>query len=237
MNVEVRSARSTSTWPSRGLQIHRIFLKNPFAIRPEGGEDGQLMSLTTTPDQASTPPEPADIAEQATSSAPKPIAEFASRADFPKCAVGEFVDIGGFAGILVEIVNQSIKVKSPEGFTQSFNFNRLRTIYGPKQITEPVEMNSVKEQRRPLEKEVATAAPAPKREFIEDPDFSSPVKPITDFAGRSDFPKCVYGAHIDIAGYPGVVVEIVNQSVKVRSMQGVTRSYNAPGLRKLYGQG
>ena len=212
-------------------------LKIPFAIRTEQGENGQLMSLTTIPDQAPTTPQPADVGETILSGVPKPIAEFASRADFPKCALGRFVDIGGFAGILVEIVNQSIKVKSSEGITQSFNFNRLRTIYGPRQITEPVEPTPMMEQRRPAEKEAAIAPPAPKREFIEDPDFSAPVKSISEFAGRSDFPKCAYGAHIEIAGYPGVVVEIVNQSVKVRSIQGVTRSYNVPGLRKLYGQG
>lgn len=196
------------------------------------------MSLTTTPDQTPTTSQPAAVtAESPVSGVPRSIAEFAGRADFPKCAVGEFVDIGGFAGILVEIVNQSIKVKSPEGITQSFNFNRLRTLYGPAQRPEPVEISPVKERSKPTEKEVAVAPPAPKREFIEEPDFSAPVKPITEFAGRSDFPKCAYGAHIEIAGYPGVVVEIVNQSVKVRSVQGVTRSYNAPGLRKLYGQG
>jgi len=195
------------------------------------------MSLTTTPDQAPITPQPADVAGQTVSGVPKPIAEFAGRADFPKCAVGEFVDIGGFAGVLVEIVNQSIKVKSSEGITQSFNYNRLRTIYGPKQRPEPLETSPMREQSRSGEKEAAPSRPIPKREFIEEPDFSAPVKPITEFAGRPDFPKCVYGAHIDIAGYPGVVVEIVNQSVKVRSVQGVTRSYNAPGLRKLYGQG
>ena len=213
------------------------FLKIPFAIPVERGEDGQLMSLTTTPDQTPITPQTAVVAGSPVAVVPKPIAEFAGRADFPRCAVGEFVDIGGFAGILVEIVNQSIKVKSSEGITQSFNFNRIRTIYGPAQRPEPMEVSPVRERSKPVEKEVASAPPAPKREFIEEPDFSAPVKPITEFAGRADFPKCVYGAHIEIAGYPGVVVEIVNQSVKVRSVQGVTRSYNAPGLRKLYGQG
>jgi hypothetical protein len=71
---------------------------------------------------------------------------------------------------------------------------------------------------------------------IEEPDFSTPVKPITEFAGRPDFPKCIYGAHIEVGGFVGVVVEIVKQSIKFRSEDGLSRNYNAEGLRRLYGQ-
>ena len=49
------------------------------------------------------------------------------------------------------------------------------------------------------------------------------------------FPKCAFGEYVDIRGYAGVVVEIVNQSLKVRSPEGSIRSYNATGLRKLFG--
>jgi hypothetical protein len=62
---------------------------------------------------------------------PTPIAEFAGLADFPECALGQLIDIGGFSGVLVNIVNQSIKVRSAEGRTQSFNTYRLRVLYGP----------------------------------------------------------------------------------------------------------
>jgi hypothetical protein len=40
---------------------------------------------------------------------------------------------------------------------------------------------------------------------------------------------------IDFHGFTGVMVELVNRSLKVRSHEGSTRSYNADGLRKLYG--
>jgi len=56
------------------------------------------MSLTTTPDQTPTTSQPVAVAaESPVSGVPRSIAEFAGRVDFPKCAVGEFVDIGGFA--------------------------------------------------------------------------------------------------------------------------------------------
>ena len=82
-----------------------------------------------------------------------------------------------------------------------------------------------------------TPASAPVRDVIEDPNFESPVKPITEFMHRPDFPKCCFGEHVDIGSYVGVVVEIVKHSLKVRSAEGMTRSYNADGLRKIYGQG
>ena len=41
---------------------------------------------------------------------------------------------------------------------------------------------------------------------------------------------------IEINGYTGVVVEIINGSLKIRSQEEVTRSYNAAVLKKLYGQ-
>ena len=40
---------------------------------------------------------------------------------------------------------------------------------------------------------------------------------------------------MEIAEFTGIVVEIVKQSLKVRSEEGVLRSYNGPILRKLYG--
>jgi hypothetical protein len=85
--------------------------------------------------------------------------------------------------------------------------------------------------------EPARANPsAPPREYIADPDFTLPIRAINDYARQSDFPKCAYGKHVDIQGYTGVVVEFVKGSLKIQSPSGITRSYNAEILRKLYGK-
>jgi hypothetical protein len=44
----------------------------------------------------------------------------------------------------------------------------------------------------------------------------------------------VLGEHVEIGDYTGVVVQIVNRSLKVRSRAETTRSYNADALKKLY---
>ena len=80
-----------------------------------------------------------------------------------------------------------------------------------------------------------SAAPAPRRETIPPLNFNREPKPVSLFATHPDFPKCVFGEFLDIGGYTGVVVEIVKRSLKVRSKDGATRSYNEEALRKLYG--
>ena len=178
------------------------------------------------------------------------IAEYVDRPDFPQCVLGEHVEIGGVLGCVVEIVRQSLKVKSPEGTVQSFNCNRLRTIYGARPEhaadTKRSESGAASESggspgptasASRLVTDGVAPEPPPRRDFIADPDFSAAIQPISAFAGRADFPKCVYGAHIDIVGHVGVVVELVKDSVKVQSQSGPVRSFNAPMLRKLYGAG
>lgn len=197
---------------------------------------------STEPVNESGPPAPSRsvITEPDFSNPPKPIAEFVGRPDFPKCVIGENVDIGGVGGVVVEIVKQSIKVQSPDGSIQSFNFNRLRTLYGPR--PEPAEVMPYVEPTPPPARQMAPKRPAPepppapKRVFIAEPNFNAPVQQVTEFAGRADFPKCAYGAHVEIVGYVGVVVEIVKDSIKVQSQEGIIRSYNAPVLRKIHGQ-
>ncbi len=170
------------------------------------------------------------------------ISEFAGHPDFPKCALGEHVDVGGFVGVLVAIVNQSIKVKPPEGLIQSFNIYRLKKIYGP--VVPPVENDlskSAPESRpapapAPVVAETVETPEPPPREVVEEPDFDQEIKALRVFANRSDFPKCVLGEYVDIRGYAGVVVEIVNKSIKVKCPEGLTRSYNVDGLRRLFGE-
>lgn len=215
----------------------------------------QSPRTTEPPPEVSAPiPIPTVSTEPDFSATPKPIADFAGLPDFPRCAVGAYVDIGGFAGIVADIVNNSIKVRSPEGISQSFNFNRLRMLYGPAapkmeplvaspEPERPPERPRAVERviERPVErvvkKEEPAPRPVPKREIIEEPDFSQPVKLIRDLACRADFPKCALGEHVEIVGYTGVVIEIVNQSLKVLSLEGATRSYNAMALKKLHGGG
>jgi hypothetical protein len=69
-----------------------------------------------------------------------------------------------------------------------------------------------------------------------EPDFDAPLVPIEILAAKTDFPACALGIFIDLHGFTGVVVALVGGSLKVRSPEGATRSYNAEGLRKLYAQ-
>ena len=177
------------------------------------------------------------ITEPNFSGTPQPISEFTVRADFPQCTRGVYVDIRGFAGVVVDIVNQSIKVRSPDGITQSFNANRLKTLYAPPDHSEPVPMTMNMDRPKPVAEPVRPKPAEPPRVYIADPDFTTPVRPINDYAGRPDFPKCAYGKHVDILGYTGVVVEIVKGSLKIQSATGTTRSYNSDVLKKLYGKG
>lgn len=157
----------------------------------------------------------------------KLIAELVADPDFPNSAVGRSVDIKGFVGVVVEIVNHSIKVRSAEGRTVSYNYNTLRKLYGPR----------VAPQEVPTDPAPA-APPAPpekKREVILEPNFNAPLVPVELLVKRPDFPACAIGVHIDLHGFTGVVVELVGRSLKIRSPEGATRSYNGDGLRKIYG--
>ncbi len=193
------------------------------------------MQPHSTSDQppAATPPGPRPISTPDFSGAPLSIEDVAGRPDFPQCVLGVYIDIRGFAGVVVDIVNQSIKVRSPEGTTQSFNAYRLKTLFAPPERYEPP--TPTRETERP--DPPAPAKPvAPPRVYIADPDFTAPVRPISDYAGQPDFPQCAYGKHVDIVGFSGVVVEIVKGSLKVQPPVGGTRSYNAEIMRKLYGK-
>jgi hypothetical protein len=170
----------------------------------------------------------------------KPIGEFAMLPDFPGCTLGQHVNVGGSVGVVVEITSQSIKLRTVERTNQSFNINRLLTLYGPRPemvvIHRPTE-----EPRKVIQAPVVALAPTPpvviRRDVLDDPDFSAPVKPIAEWISQPNFPKCVYGAHVEIGGYTGVVVEIVKQqSVRVRASEGTSRTFNADTLRKIYGQ-
>ena len=214
-------------------------MKNPFAILAEASDSIRPMKSSTAPDITRTTPTPSGrrvVTELNFDSPPKPIAEFAGRPDFPECALGEHIDIGGYAGVLVEIVNHSIKVKSPEGIMQSFNFPRLRQIYGPDPRREVNEVSIPVEQPRSVPRPPEPPPPAPKRKVITEPNFDQKVKAIRVFASRPDFPECALGEYVDIRGYSGVVVEIANQSLTVMSRERERRRFDESLLRRLYGR-
>lgn len=197
---------------------------------------------TTDQDTGSAPPTPARkvITEPDFSGPPQPIGQWTERPDFPQCALGAHVSIHGFAGVVVEIVNQSLKVRSSDGISQRFNAYRLKTLFAPPDRTKPASQVLSMERPKPVAAprpalEEAEPAPPP-RMRITAPDFSAPVRAIRTYAIQADFPQCAYGKHVDIPGYTGVVVEIMKGSLKVQSPTGTIRSYNAEALKKLYGR-
>ena len=160
----------------------------------------------------------------------KLISELVTDPDFPHSAVGAMVDIKGYTGVIVEVVRNSIKVRSPEGNTVSYNFHTLRKLYGPR----------IAPKEAPAEPAPASSPvsqPQPKRNVILEPNFRSPLVPVESLVQRPDFPACAFGVFVDLHGFTGVVVELVNHSLKIRSPEGSTRSYNGDGLRKIYGLG
>jgi hypothetical protein len=157
-----------------------------------------------------------------------PISELVSDPDFPNSAVGKKVDIRGYIGVVVGVVKNSIKVRSAEGNTVSYNFNTLCRLYGPR--IEPVESPADLAPPNP-----PAPKPEPKRNVVLEPNFNSPLVPIESLVQRPGFPACALGVYVDVHGFTGVVVELVDRSLKVRSREGATHSYNADGLRKIYG--
>jgi hypothetical protein len=159
----------------------------------------------------------------------KPISELVADPAFPNSALGQKVDIQGFIGVVVEVVSNSIRVRSDAGNTVRYNFNALRRLYGlhPPPETAPIEQT----QSAPVVSE-----PQTKREVIQEPDFHSPLVPIELLVQQPDFPRCALGRFVDLHGFTGVVVELVADALKIRSQQGATRRYNAAGLKKLYGK-
>lgn len=200
------------------------------------------MPSPTTPDQDNEATTPPPVRKTITapdfSSAPQPIEDFAGRADFPQCALGLYLDIRGFAGVVMEIVKQSLKVRSPDGITQSFNAYRLKSLYAPPDHSEPLPVTARVNRPEPVAESEPDEPkpPVPMREYIAEPDFSAPVQPVSDYAGQPGFPQCAYGAHVDIGGHIGVVVEIVKGSLKVQNDAGSTRSFNIEVLKKLHGK-
>ena len=194
---------------------------------------------TSDSDNEATPAAPAckAIIEPDFSGTPQPIGQWAERAGFPQCALGVYVSIHGFAGVVVEIINHSIKVQSPDGAVQRFNGNRLKTLFAPPDRTKPEPQVFSPERPNSAAARLGENESEPEpRVHITEPDFTAPIRAIRIYAGQPDFPQCAFGKHVDIPGYEGVVVEIVKGSLKVQSSTGAIRSYNTSALRKLYGE-
>jgi hypothetical protein len=153
----------------------------------------------------------------------KPISDLAGEPDFPQCAIGALVDIGDTVGVVVAVVKNSIKLKTREGTTLSFNFHALRRLYAPRPADPP-----------PLAPESPPLPPAPEEPPL---DFDRDPTRIQELVQRAGYPSSAMGELVDINGYVGVVVSLENQSMKVRSREGTSRKYNVEILRKLHGAG
>lgn len=193
--------------------------------------------MLTSPDSETTPV--VETSPSVTGSIPVPnfetpprlISELVVDPNFPKSAVGLHVDIGGVTGFITEIVKNSVKLRTPEGQLMSFNAFTLAKIYAPAPRSEP-EPTRVDVPAAAVE---ASADDAPEQEFLAAPDFTQPLQPMSAWVQRADFPQRAFGAHVDLGGFSGVVVQVVRQSVKILSQEGDLRSYNAAVLRKLHG--
>lgn len=166
---------------------------------------------------------------------PDPIADWIQRPDFPRCALGAYVSIRGFEGVVVEIIGQSMRVLSVDGIKQRFNGARLKTLFAPRKRPKPTPKPKAPRVAKKTVPDDEEEDEAPPREYIADPDFTAPVSAIGEYANQPDFPKCAYGKHVSIAEYIGVVVEIVKDSMRVQCSSGAIRRFNAPVLKKLYG--
>lgn len=221
--------------------------------------------VTSETDSAATPPAPeGKVAITPDFSVPAvPIGQFTERPDWPRCALGAHVNIHGFEGVVVEIINHSIRVVSAERLTQRFNAARLRTLFAPMDPARSGPMPAPKDRppadeisvpttpvtaEAPVAKPMvappapvsrAAMAPAslpPAQVRLTRPDFTAPVRAIRTYAGERDFPECAYGKHVDIRGFSGVVVEIEGGVLKVQAADGTLRSFIASNLRKVYGR-
>lgn len=180
---------------------------------------------------ADQPPPGALVAEANFDAPIRPITELVLEAEYPKNLLGAHIEIGGYTGVVIQLQNQSFRVRSRSGSAQSFNANVLRRVYGPVQKPKAYEPPTRPTYKNPT----PPPAPAgPPREIIMNPDYNTPVLQIVEYISRTDFPQCTLGKHIEITGFTGVVVEIVKQSLKVKSVEGTTRSYNMQALRRLY---
>jgi hypothetical protein len=182
--------------------------------------------------EASPPLRDGIIANPDFSGPAAPISEWVARPDFPRCALGAFVSIHGFTGVVVEIMGASFRVVSEEGVKQRFNGDRLRSLFAPRDRTKP----KAAARRAPSVKPPPAAEEVPVRNHITDPDFTAPVRPIVDYANQPDFPACAFGKHIELPDYTGVVVEIVNDSLRVQAAGGGIRRFNGAVLKKLFGK-
>ncbi|MEY2407423.1 MAG: hypothetical protein QOF48_93 [Verrucomicrobiota bacterium] len=191
-----------------------------------------LTDSDTPLDPETSTPTPDAIRTPNFDTPPRLIAELVGDPNFPNSALGLHVDIGGITGVITEIVKRSVKLRTPEGSLKSYSTFTL------------CKLHAAAPRPHPTPAPVAEAPPvvseddevdAPEIQVIEEPDFNLPMQPISDWVRRADFPKCAWGAHVDLGGYTGVVVEIVKQSLKVLSPEGDLRSYNAGVLLKLHG--
>jgi hypothetical protein len=165
-----------------------------------------------------------------------PIADWVQKPDFPRCALGAFVNIHGFEGVVIEITGKSLRIISKDGIRQRFNGDRLKTLFAPRELPKPEPKRQAPRAKKPVEpdEEPDEEDVKPAREYIEKPDFNAPVIEIGEYVDQPDFPRCAYGKHVSIGEYVGVVVEVVKHSVRVQCSSGGIRRFNAPVLKKIY---
>src|SRR6266446_3584577 len=137
----------------------------------------------------------------------KPVADFVTRPDFPQCVLGEHLDLGGYTGVVVAVIKQSIKVRSADGATRSFKSYGLQRIYGaPPEVAPVLDCGPASPGQAPAV-QVQPAKAVPAREIIEEPNFEQAIRPIVGLLNSPDFPRSALGQQVDIGGYTGVVVE------------------------------
>ena len=74
----------------------------------------------------------------------------------------------------------------------------------------------------------------PDLNIITTPDFSGTPQSIAEWTQRPGFPNCVLGAYVSIRDFDGVVVEIIGQSLRIVSPDGIKQRFNGDRLKTLF---
>ena len=124
-------------------------------------------------------------------------------------------------GVVIQISNQSIRVRSSDRITIIQCPPAPQVLFGRPIRTTPVRSIQIPGPKFQPQARAPRAAAEPVRNVVETP--TTRLLSVRFAPTPAHFPGCALGKHVEIPGYAGVVVEIVGGSLKVRSAGGQAR--------------